>query len=364
MFYVAPLFLIALLVWIDRGLPRPPPATAVCVAAAAALPALLPFHRLIDAPAESDTLALLPLWWLQEHVIAPSEVVLVVVTAAIVLGALFVLVPIRYALALPALVLAWFVFTQERVEFFDHGFPKASVGALYQGITAPRRDWVDAAVGRKADVAFLYSGARPTEQPLTLWENEFFNRSIGPVYDLRGRSMGELPEAPVRQRDDGLLIAAGQPVRHDYVLTDTSVPLEGRLVAEDALKGAVLLRTTGPLRIAYRTTGIEADDWSGASASYTRLDCRGGRLVVRLGSDPKLGRRRLLVAATSGGLRKSVEVADGASLTIPLVPMAGRCTVRFTATPTAIPAVVEPGSRDVRRLGARFLGFRYVPPSG
>src|SRR5262249_32918184 len=53
LFYVAPLFLIALLVWIERGLPRPGRATAVCAAIAAALPGVIPYERFIDTPAES-----------------------------------------------------------------------------------------------------------------------------------------------------------------------------------------------------------------------------------------------------------------------------------------------------------------------
>src|SRR5207247_7969172 len=151
----------------------------------------------------------------------------VVVVAAALLAALFVVVSPRYALVLPGLVLVWFVFASERVERFDHGFPKASIGALYQGITAPRRDWVDAAVGRRADVAFVFSGTDATHHPDILWENEFYNRSIGPVYDLRQPSMGGLPETKVTQRADGVLLDHGQPVRHPYVLSEESVPLAG-----------------------------------------------------------------------------------------------------------------------------------------
>src|SRR5207237_3059633 len=47
LFYVAPLFLIALLAWIERGLPRPPRAAAVAAVVAAALPGVLPYHSLI-----------------------------------------------------------------------------------------------------------------------------------------------------------------------------------------------------------------------------------------------------------------------------------------------------------------------------
>ena len=160
LFYVAPLFLIALLAWIQRGMPRPPRAAAVAAVLAAALPGALPYHSLIDVPAQWDTLALLPLWWLQETVVRADTIPIVVVAAAAAIGLLFLSISPRYALVLPAVVLLWFAFATERIQRFDHGFPRASVGALYQGITAPRRDWVDAVVGRNADVAFVFSGNR------------------------------------------------------------------------------------------------------------------------------------------------------------------------------------------------------------
>src|SRR5262249_40909936 len=161
MFYVAPLFFIALLAWIERGMPRPARAAAVAAVVAAALPGALPYDQLIGTSAEADTLALMPLWWLQETVVSPNTVGVLVVAAAGLLALVFLAVSPRYALVLPAIVLAWFVFATERLERFDHGFPKASVGALFQGITAPKRDWIDRAVGRNADVAFVYSGRNP-----------------------------------------------------------------------------------------------------------------------------------------------------------------------------------------------------------
>ncbi|MDQ2982274.1 MAG: glycosyltransferase family 39 protein, partial [Actinomycetota bacterium] len=95
LFYVAPLFLIALLAWIERGMPRPPRAAAIAAVLAAALPGVLPYHRLIDVSAESDTLALLPLWWLQETVVGADTIPVVVVAAAAAIGLLFLCVSPR-----------------------------------------------------------------------------------------------------------------------------------------------------------------------------------------------------------------------------------------------------------------------------
>ena len=361
LFYVAPLFLIALLVWIERGLPRPARAAAVCAGLAAALPGVLPYERLIDTPIESDTLALLPFWWLQEHLITLSEVVLVVVAAAILLAIAFLLIPSRWAYVLPALVLAWFVFATERVEDFGHGFPKASIGARYQGIKLPQRDWIDRIVGHDENVAFLWSGG-DKNAPLRLWENEFFNRSVGRVYDLHGPSPGTLPETPLTQAAEGTLLAGGDPVATRYVLADHRVRLAGRVIARDAGTGMVLRRLEGPMRIAYRVDGLYPDDtWSGKRVTYTRLRCRGGRLTVGLAGDATLFEGRQTVSAD--GKSVSFQPSQTATLTVPLRPRSdGSCRVVFTVTPTAIPAAVVKGSSDTRVLGAHFTAFRYTGP--
>jgi glycosyltransferase involved in cell wall biosynthesis len=356
LFYVAPLFLIALLAWIERGMPRPPRAAATAAVLAAALPGAIPYHRLIDTSAESDTLALLPLWWLQETIVGLDTIPVVVVAAAAAIGLLFFSISARYALVLPAVVLLWFAFATERIERFDHGFPKASVGALYQGITAPQRDWIDAAVGRDADVAFVYSGKDPTHHPDTLWENEFFNRSIGPVYDLRQPSMGGLPETQVSQRTDGVLLADGKPVRHAYVLSEESVPLAGTVVARDEGKGMTLRRTDGLVRIGYRVRGLYPNDtWSGKRVTYTRLRCAGGAVTALLSRDANLVSRPQTVRAD--GRSVTFGSSDVATLTVPLRPRDGVCVATFTVSPTAVP-----GPADPRVLGVHFLEFRYAVP--
>src|SRR5207248_10532831 len=48
MFYVTPLFLIALLVWIEQRTPRPAAVAVAAAALAAALPAVLPYRNLIS----------------------------------------------------------------------------------------------------------------------------------------------------------------------------------------------------------------------------------------------------------------------------------------------------------------------------
>jgi glycosyltransferase involved in cell wall biosynthesis len=364
LFYVAPLFFTALLVWIERGLPRPGRAAAVCAAIAAALPGVLPFERLIDTPAESDTLALLPLWWLQEHVITLSEVSLVVVAAAVLFSCALLVTPPRWAYVLPALVLAWLVFATERVEDFDHGFPRASAGGLATGLTVKPRNWIDRRVGDNADVTFVWPGQSLNAN--ALWENEFFNRSIRRVYDLGAQSPGDLPEAPLSLQPDGSFAANGRLVRVPYVVAVERSHIAGNVIARDSSIGTVLLATDGTLRLAYQAKGLYPGDvWSGRTLSYTQFRCRGGILAVSLGSDGTLFSKRQTVSAVSGANHREVTFAPSktATLRLPLQARSdGTCRATFSVTPTAIPAVVERPSTDTRVLGARFLAFRYTAP--
>jgi hypothetical protein len=114
-FYVVPLFLIALLVWIDRGTPRPGRLAAVAALAAAALPGALPYQRLITTNAVSDTLTLLPIWSLQTSLF-PIEQTASSSCSCMCAAALRVLVPRRYALILPALILVYFAVSQKPIE--------------------------------------------------------------------------------------------------------------------------------------------------------------------------------------------------------------------------------------------------------
>jgi hypothetical protein len=347
MFYVAPLFFVALVWWIDRGLPRGRPA-AVAAAVAAALPGAIPFAGLINGNATSDTLAFLPWWTLQDTIITLDQVGSVAVLCSVAVALLFLLVPARRALVIPAVLVVYFGATAVAAETNEHGgIRHASVGSLFGGITVPDREWADHAVGSNADVAFLWTGRRDKN---TLWENEFFNRSVKEVYDLGPPAPGGLPSTRVSfdPRNGDLLDA--RPAA--YVLTDDSLHLFGTRVANDGGTGMALYRVGGRIQLAEKFTGVYADSWSGPTATYTRYECEGGRVRLVLQSDGTLFRTAQTVSA--GG--RSVRIPPGgiATLTVPLQPHDGRCDVSFRIAPTAVPALRLAGSTDTRRLGVHF----------
>jgi len=309
---------------------------------------VFPFARLIGITATSDTFALLPWWKLQEHVITLHQVRPVATACAVAAGALFLLVPRRYALVLPLLVLAYFAAAQRPVESRT---TLASRGALFQGIRGVRPDWIDHAVGRRADVAAIWTGKPDVH---VIWENEFFNRSVGPVYDTGAAIPGGLPSTAVTiDPRTGLVRAGGKLVRHRYALVDASLELNGKVVAADPPLGISLYRLDGPLRSMTRVTGLYPNDtWSGARVVYSRHACAGGAVRVTLLGDPSLFTAPQRV--TANGRVRLVTPGRQTALTVPL----RGCRAVFTVGPTRVP-----GPSDPRRLGIHFLGFTYVPPA-
>ena len=362
MFYVAPLFLTALMLWLERSCPRPRLIAWPAAAGAVALVTALPYTKLIGLPAVSDTTALLPLWSIAPSFGGIPNLRWVVLVAALAACAVFLLVPARYALVVPLLVFVYFGISQKPIE---GKYRQASILDLFQGITASHPDWVDRAVGRDADVTLIWSG---NTDKYSVWENEFFNRSVRRFYYTSSPLQGDLPEQPLAaDRDTGLMRGPdGRVVHADYVLTDGTVDVGGRVVAQDARKGIVLRRLFGPLRQVSRVDGLYPQDtWSGREVTYTRLGCTGGSVAVTLQSDPGLFTKPTSVVAAVDGRRVArVSVAPTATevLTVPLVRHGESCAVRFTVSPTAVPKVVTNGQNpDPRELGVHFTRFTYRP---
>jgi hypothetical protein len=352
MFYVAPFFLIALLLWIELGAPRPRLRALGVAAGSGLLVGALPFAKLIGVQATSDTLALLPWWRLQEHFITLGQVRLVATLCALAAASLFVLVPQRFALALPLLVFMYFAVSARPIESRT---TFASRGALFQGIRSVPPDWIDRRVGADADVAAIWTGKTDVH---VIWENEFFNRSVGRVYDVGSAIPGGLASTAVSVARDGYLRnSAGHLLRRRYVLVDGSLDLNGVKLASDSggriPLGVNLWKLSGPVRSLTRVDGLYLNDttrWSGPSVTYRRFECRGGSVRVTLLGDSNLFTRAQTVRAS--GVTRHVQPGVPTKMTVPLVG----CRARFVVSPTKVP-----GRQDLRRLGIHFLSFEYLP---
>jgi hypothetical protein len=369
MFYVAPLFLVALLVWIHAGMPRRQAGVAVAAVVAAALPGVLPYSTLIGTNATADTLALSIWWRLQDHTIQLEQVPMWAVICSVVAALLFLLIPRRLVALLPLAVAAVFVAVNWTAIDFVHGFKRASVGALFQGITNPDRDWIDRAVGHDANVAVVWTRCSseqcPEPRSLTdekvVWENEFFSRSVGPVYYVNDLLPGGLPEEPAKlDTATGYFTSHGKRINAQYALVDKSVEPVGDLVAADDPKSIHLYRLEGPLRQAERVRGLYPDYWAGPRIQYLRRDCTGGTLAVKLQGDANLFSRPSQVVVRSHGkviaLTKVRQLAPQQLFKVPLRPRNGECTATFDISPSKVP-----GGGDNRRLATRVLDMTYTP---
>ncbi|HEY7398958.1 MAG TPA: glycosyltransferase family 39 protein [Gaiellaceae bacterium] len=364
MFYVAPFALTALVSVGSFSNVRRRVFVAAAIAAAI-LPAFFPFTRFIDTPAVSDTIALLPWWWLTDHPFWLNQVRDFAFVFAVAAGLLFVLLPRRHLPWLAVPVAAAFVVTTAAAQNGRHGIRIASVGSLWAGIRVVHRDWVDRQVGRGADVSFLWDGRL---EPHAVWMNEFFSRSVRSVYDLGGPVPGGLPETHVQPRADGTLVDdTGHVITARYALTSDGTDLVGKVIGRDPKIGLNLVRVNGPLVVIKTKIGglYPGDTWSGKTVSYARSSCTGGRLSVLLQSDASLFHSVQVVTAFTGGRKVGtarVEPAALAHLTVPLEAGPGNvCSVRFDVARTLVPADVIKGNTDTRRLGVHFVRFDFHP---
>ena len=355
LFYVAPLFVIALLAWIERGQPRPPRAIVAAAVVGAALPAAIPFTSLMNINAQSDTPFLQPWWYLGDRLAGASNVALVATLAALALAAAFLWLPARHAPLLPALVAVGFLVTWLPLQLWIHSFARLSTAAYLTGISQPR-SWVDAAVPPGAEVTLVHTG----DNPYRGWENEFWNRSVARVYHyaapalMAGAGEEQLTVDPVTGsfRDP-----AGRPLRAEYVLADRNLQLAGQRIATDAGRGMAVYRVDGIVRTAARVAGWYDDTWTAPTFSWRDRECRTGalRLPVRTSAGPP---QRLTIG---GDVRRArtIRLAPETAriLVVPLRPRGDDCTVRFGVDPA------RSGVNDPRTLGILVDGFQYVPAS-
>jgi hypothetical protein len=361
-FYLAPLFLTALVASVDpRAVPRRRRALIGGAVVAGVLPVTIPLGpRLINTAIVSDTLGLQPWWWLQDQGVHFGVERVVALVLALAAGAAFVGLPPRFAGALVVLTAVYLVLVGAVAENGRHGVVRASQGALFAGTRAPEPDWVDRRVGTAANVAFVWHWNAGETHPL--WEDEFFNRSVGDVYTIGGPDPSDagLPETPVHERADGVLVRAdGSVPRVRYAISYTD--LAGTVLRRDPI-GLALYRVDGPMVIVTRVSGVYPDTWGRRRVTYHRYRCTGGFVAVRVGTDSQLfASDQVIRVRENGRTVRIVRVSPTAQPTfrVPLRPRHGICTVRFLAAQTRVPARVQPGNADTRALAAHYYAFEY-----
>jgi hypothetical protein len=239
-FYVAPLMLIPLLAWATRRVTASDRRLAVIAAVAGLLPLVMPYRRLIDAHAVAHTVGFLP-WAVNSHgvVVARPQTFALAAIVALSLGALFFLLrrP-RVQYLAPLLIGLYLVSSSVVAARWYHAEGSAAE------LRGPNKAWIDAALPPGATTVAIWSGH---VGPHLIWENEFFNRSVGRVYYLKTPTRVGVFEQKlaVRPRSAVLVDQAGHPLRARYALVDPWVILRGRVVARDRASGMRLYRLSG-----------------------------------------------------------------------------------------------------------------------
>jgi Dolichyl-phosphate-mannose-protein mannosyltransferase len=255
-FYLLPLWLVGLVVWLASGLPRPVVAAAVGAVAALALPFVLPFRQLANE-AGIDTVPG-ALWVRIEAELAgpgPASGRLALMLVIVALIAATFLLPRRLArIALPAVVALSFVatsfFAWERL--IDAPEDLVFAGGL-------ERAWIDERLPADAPVTKLYvdTSCGSAVERHALFLTEFFNSTVDRAAYVGDSVPDGLPIERFDVAPSGLLERSGRPLVADYVFTQRGIELAGRRIAEGTAAGLVLWQVGGSVRVVGASSNAE-----------------------------------------------------------------------------------------------------------
>ncbi len=362
MFPLAPLLFLALVLWLSRGLERPP----LVAAAAALVPVLLlvpvRLDELLGVQILSDTFGLIPVWRAAQLLDGGTDTAQTLFWAGgAAAAAAFLFVPRRAGLLLPIAVAGFLALSSYPV----YGAVRDFARSLEAYAGGGELDWIDDTIGTGADAPYLFDAARvPGYDDMVLWQTEFWNRSLGtsvrlgpPVRDSLEEQVGSVD--PVTGRIDAP--AVGSP---EYAVAASGLALAGEGLASRSL--LTLFRLDRPLRLASAVDGVYADGWMGATAAYSYYaDAPGRRVNVALSREAwggedvpgtvtiQVGRP---VASGSGAVigtvtaRQSIVLHRLERRVVTLAAPKPPFRVEITISPTFSPS--QFGQADTRQLGA------------
>ena len=272
---LAPILFIGFVLWLQRGGPRLFSVAAGVAIAAAALLLFLPLDELVTVFGTQDAFTLIPLVRLREATSFNTlEIVFAVVTAFAVL--LFVLLPRRLLIVLPALLLTAFLAASVSASLYVRD--KAAEQRVNFLGSAPR--WVDRAAA--GPVAYVYDGEPNWD---AVWHTLFWNRKIRSIYDLPGVAVpGPVPQRSTLLAPSGRLVpTSGRADSVRYAVVSTAYTLVGRPVAQISQRdvdqaGLRLWRIDDPLRVSTHVTGLDfgGDIHPGGDGHLLAYGCRSG----------------------------------------------------------------------------------------
>lgn len=304
-----------------------------------------------------------------------------VVVGLFVLSLLVVVLPrvlpanVRLVLATAAAgVVAWALAGQLSAASASNTFSEEVVRNIEKPL-----DWIDRETG---GAPTLYLGQRLTDFN-SLWQIEFWNRSIDHVWSTDGTAPGPGPTLTpdlVNARTGAIT-----PADVRFAVADPGVELVGRIRAQHTHIAAGtptrwrLFEIEPPLRFQNATRGVFQDGWAGPRSDYSQFTTPGnragfavvrvhrtgwggldrpGRVRIRVGSlvlggdrQPALGRVTARCAFTINRLEDRTFL-----LATPPPPFHVRIDVR----PPFVPKELDPRAFDTREMGAQ-VEFSFSP---
>jgi hypothetical protein len=253
---LAPVLFLGFALWLDRGAAGTRAERFAVAAAAAALLLVLPVKRYVTIFGIHDTMTWIPLYKLV-HASSPGTLLAVYSAVSAVAAACILLLPRRWFLYVPAVILVALV----AASVVSSRFVVDQARAQQRTFLGPDPRWIDDTVHHS--VAYLYDG-----EPFWsgVWETLFFNPHANRVYDLGEEEVpGPLPQTHVAVQPDGTVFVpptARQPPK--FAVASTWIALVGERrghVTQQGLTqaGLDLWKVDRPLRLSTRISGLRVN---------------------------------------------------------------------------------------------------------
>jgi hypothetical protein len=338
-FYLQPLFLLALVLWAERGTVRRSAVTLAAIVGLALAVAFLPLSPLLTAGSLPGNALGMELFRRLGNLVGFGNGLRALLVVAVVLVGLLALVRARWLVV--GLCAAFLVVAA--------GFAARAADDQARAIAATatqpaNRSWVDDAIGKGATVPLLNASnfmpetVRQEIYPVFLpwWETEFWNRSARAV-----DSLGSPEPLPLAQAAGALDwstgVVSGVPPA-TAVLVDPRFEIVGR--RRGATSALVLYdRLAAPLRLASAVEGVFRDGETSEYAAYDRW--APGARAVRIAIMRPAGSTPIAVLVRAGALTggsaptmgrvtatKDTEVGSG-TIVVPVPPAPFRVEVHY-----------------------------------
>jgi Dolichyl-phosphate-mannose-protein mannosyltransferase len=264
-----PILFVAFMLWLSRGPPRLRPLVVAACFAVLALIALVPWNTLVVTAAIPDSFDISLVYRLSVSVDAASLVTL----AALALLIVFLVIPRRATLALPAIVIVVLAATSIAAA----GLVVSRARVDQQVLLGSPRNWVDSVA--HAPVTYLYDGEPEWN---SVWQTRFWNERITHVLDLPpARVPGPMQQLERAPTADGRLA-----IVDDYVVATDRLEFFGTPVARHHrgadLSDLILWRLAKPARLSLATVGVKPNGDMLEPATISVYRCAGGRLDLTL----------------------------------------------------------------------------------